>query len=231
MKKICLLALMVISCLPLAAAGPDRKPLFCIDSGTHLHYESRDAKTRELLRTTDMYIEGIEDTPEGILVHYSLLLRKKGRHEMYGGRTSFTTRIAADGDTYIDFAASLCSFVRGAFPNLPVTASGTPAVLPVDMKPGDSIPEARGKAELPIGSFSVEVSDREVLRNERISTPAGTFDCVVVRDRREQDLMLKTKDQWMVNWYTPGIGYVRHIVYDRDMNAVTVEELCRIEKY
>ena len=230
MKRILIVATLLLIGLQLFAQGTEKTPLFCFEPGTHLYYERYKAGTKQLIQTTDLEIISVEETADGKKVHYTALLRKKGKKEILGGKASLSTQIDAAGNTYMDFAASVKSFVQGVFPKSNIKASGTSAILPPDMKPGDTLPEAHAKVEVSIFTILVDVTDRQVLRKEKITTPAGTFDTIVTRDRKVEDVPLNDKDNWVENWYTPGIGYVQHVIYDKDMKPEAIEKLVRIDR-
>ena len=136
MKRIILCIAFVLSCLPLLADGPEKKPHFCIEPGTRLYYERHRAGTGQLTQTTEIFIESIEDTPDGKLVHYTLTLSRK----LFGGENHLTCLIDEDGNAYMDFGAAAQSFVRNMFPKAKMTVSGTSAVMPQTFIPGETLP-------------------------------------------------------------------------------------------
>jgi len=75
---------------------------------------------------------------------------------------------------------------------------------------------------------TIDVTERLVLRRERLATPAGTFDCVVVRERKKEDAPLHHLDNYVENWYVPGMGYVRHDVYSVNMELEQTEILQKV---
>ena len=58
----------------------------------------------------------------------------------------------------------------------------------------------------------VSVTDRKVVGRERITVPAGTFDCVVVLEHKSQRLG-KLVVSYAYTWYAAGIGMIRHDTY------------------
>ena len=57
-----------------------------------------------------------------------------------------------------------------------------------------------------------------------------TFACLVVRERKEEDVPLHHTDNWLDNYYVRGLGYVRHDKYDKNMRLLESEVLVRIEQ-
>ena len=230
MKRFILCFLLLWTGIQISAQNDVKVPLFCIEPGTHLYYERHKSGSDHLLQTTDMDILSVEQTADGMLVHYSVVLRNKGKREMYGGKAALTTTIDAQGNTYMDFAASVKSFVQGVFPEVNVKTSGTSAILPLDMEAGQVLPDAHAVLELPLFTIRVDVTGRQVLGREQVTTPAGVFDCIVVRDHKVEDVPLNYKDNWVDDWYFPGVGYVQHVVYGKGMIPEAVEQLVRIDR-
>ena len=69
---------------------------------------------------------------------------------------------------------------------------------------------------------------RTVLRRETITTPAGTFHCIVAREFKEETAPMHHESQWSDTWYAPGVGYVRHDELDSKFRPKTMEILVSI---
>ena len=57
-------------------------------------------------------------------------------------------------------------------------------------------------------------SDRKVVREERISTPAGEFDTFVVAENQVTKSIVSIEYR-LETWYAKGIGAVKQVVYDK----------------
>lgn len=206
------------------------EPYFCTKAGSKLHYERYKAGTRKIVQTTDFEIDSlITDNGGNRRGFYGVTMKKNGKKPLFGGRASLTTQVNANGDTHMDFGATVLSFLKNLFPRVRAEVVGTDALLPADINPGDVLPDANCKISLGLLSVTVDVTERKVLRKERISTPAGDFDCIVVRERKKEDAPLHHLDNYLDNWYVPNMGYVRHDVYDEKMVLEQTEVLVKIQ--
>lgn len=221
MKKILFLLVALLCTLPLLAG----EPYFCTRPGTKLHYQRYKIKNNKLSQTTLFEIE----SNTGSQVKYAVTMKKSNGSDLFGGRTLLTAYIAPNADTSLDFGQTVKSFVQNIFPSARITATESMAILPADMQPGDTLPETHCTVKMAGISAYFHVTGRHVLRRERITTPAGTFDCVVVRDFMEEDVPLHHKDNWLDSYYAPGLGYVRHDIYDSNMRVIESEVLVSIE--
>lgn len=223
MKKAVLLLLAALwTALPLLSG----EPYFCTRPGTRLHYERYKAKGNSLLQTTLFEIESFD----GSRVQYAVMMRKASGKELYGGRSLQKVTILPGGDLEIDFAQTLKGVAQNMLPGIKVTASEAIGLLPVQMQPGDTLPDIHCTVKVSALSVSLTVKDRTVLRRERISTPVGVFDSMVVRERKQEIAPLHHLDNWHENYYVPGLGYVRHDVYDKNMLLLESEVLVNVER-
>ena len=78
--------------------------------------------------------------------------------------------------------------------------------------------------------YRVKVTDRKVLRYETISTPAGTFDCIVISEHKVEKAPVYKRETTALSWYSDGVGYVRHDTYNKNMHLETSEQLYSIDR-
>ena len=221
MKKALLLIVALLCTLPL----PGGEPYFCTRPGTKLYYQRHKVKNQKLTQTTLMEIESFD----GSKVRYAVTMKKASGSDMFGGRTLQTSYILPGGDTSLDFGQTVKGFVKNMFPSLWVTATGSPVIIPQNMQPGDTLPDTHCTVKVMDIRVHIDVTKRSILRRERITTPAGTFDCVVEREHKVENAPFHHLDNWMDNYYAPGLGYVRHDSFDKDMRLLEVELLVKVE--
>lgn len=225
MKKICLflaLLLPVLSC-------PAQEPYYITKAGTALYYERHKASSGKLIQTTRIEVDSIVNTPDGRRVCYRLLLEKGNGRDLYGGQMEQSVDINRQGDVMTNMGKSAGQAMKNLFPRAKLRSEGSLAIMPSRIQPGDTIPGAH--ADIWAGSlkFTIDILERTVLRYETITTPAGTFDCIVAREHKVEKGPMRHQDNWSDNWYVRGIGYVRHDIYDKDMKLEASEVLTRIE--
>lgn len=226
MKRGILLIVSLLSALTLLAS----EPYFCTRPGVKLHYERRKGGGGKLTQTTLFEIVSQSPSRGGRQISYAVTLKEANGKEMLGGRAIQTVLISSNGDTSLNFGETVKGFVRNMFPRVKITATESTALLPARMQPGDTLPDTHCTVKVGGIPAFFHVTDRKVLRRETITTPAGTFDCLVVRERKEEDAPFHHPDNWLDNYYVPGLGYVRHDIYDKNMRLKEIEALVRIEE-
>ena len=227
MKKMALFLCFLLAVSHAWAGGP----YFCSKPGCSLYYERYEEGTGKFLRTTLLDFVSVRREGNGKVVEYGMTLGRPNGRELYGGRAAMTTVIAGNGDVWMDLGASVRMILQNLFPRAEIVSTGTPAILPAGMSPGDTLPEARCVVTVAGFAYSVVQKHRKVLRTERIETPAGVFDCVVEQAYKEEEGPMYARNTWAVTWYAEGIGYVRHDTYDRKMNLLSSEVLVRIDTH
>lgn len=201
------------------------EPYFCLQPGRTLYYERYDASGTKLKRTTTMDIVSVTSDGNGRRVEYGFTLRKANGAEMYGGRAIMVHRIEADGTVRADLGASMMAVIRNLLPRVELSSNGGTIPLPPVLKPGDTLPDGHCTVDAAGLTYHVDVTERHVLRAERVTVPAGTFDCMVVREHKVEKGPGHHRDTVADSWYAPGVGYVRHDTYDKNMRLDTTEVL------
>ena len=201
------LLLLLLPWLPAAAGEPN----FCTQPGRTLFYERTRLSDGALERTTTYRIDAVRTEGEARVVDYTFLLQDARGKDLYGGACPMTVEIDADGTVRMDLGASLCAVLQAVAPLGGPVTSGTHALLPAGMQPGDTLPEAHCVVTAALGvKYRIDVTERRVLRRERITVPAGTFDCLVVREHKVERGPGRNRNTVSDTWYAPGVGYVRH---------------------
>lgn len=214
MKRILLLMLLLLPAL-WARAG---EPFTPTKAGTTLVFERTKANGR-VEYTSTMQYTGVRREGGKLIVEYTFTIHGPGGNELYGGAAPMSTVVTADGTTEQDLGASLKAVLHNMFPGAAQEVETVPARLPANLKPGDRLPDAHARVKTGVLTHTMDITEREVLRTERITVPAGTFDCVVLREHKIEHGVGRERDNICENWYAPGIGPVRHDSY-RLVNGV-----------
>lgn len=212
-----------------AVAG---EPFFSYTGHKTLYFERYKAgSNRKIVQTTSMEIGEVENVGKNRKVHYGLTLRKGNGREMYGGRSEQSVTILENGDVEMDFGATVRGILQGMFPSFKTSSAGAPTIMPSVIHPGDTLPNSHCVIHMGAVKVKVDVTGRKVLRRETITTPAGTFNCIVAREFKEENGPMHHRATWSDNWYAPGVGYVRHDELDSNFRPETMEILISIEPH
>lgn len=201
------------------------EPYFCTFGNRTLYYERYKAGTDKLIQTTTLDIGTVLNDGAARIVYYGMTLRRASGKAMYGGTAQLTARIEENGDVGMDFGATIQAVLQNLFPKAKITYSGDAALMPAHMAVGDTLPECHCEVKVSAFTYHIDISGRVVLRKEKLTTPAGTFDCMVVREHKVENGPMHHGDAWSDTWYAPGIGFVRHDTFDKKMRLESSEIL------
>ena len=150
-------------------------------------------------------------------------------------KNEFTMQFKCAGDRlYMDFGSAIEQMmaksnpenkeaVQQASENLEMGFSDGFMSFPKNMYPGQKLDDAVFKMKSKTGNTSMDVTTsltgRKVVAKEKITTPAGTFDCVKVIGNRTTTMNLFGKERNMGKpttehvWIAPGIGTIKQENY------------------
>lgn len=225
--------LLLAALLPalLALPAPAAEPWFCVTPGKTLVYERSRSGDGRLERSSTMQITAVRQTGGGRAVDYRLTVLGPGGKPLYGGAAPMTVGIDADGGVLLDLGASVQAVLHNMLPHAEQRIEGIPALLPAEMKPGERLPDAHSIVRTGVLTHTVDITERTVLRFERIRVPAGEFDCVVLREHKVERGIGRNRDTVSENWYARGVGLVRHDSYLYNKGNLKPEASEVLKKY
>lgn len=151
----------------------------------------------------------------------------KGKSELKFNYTAW-----CDGDNFfIDMRSALASMNLKELGELKITTADLE--FPSNMSPGQKLKDASIKLSMegpiPMG-MSTKITNRMVESIEKITTPAGTFDCVKISyDMFSVASIIKTEGH-AVEWYAPDVGLVKSETYNKKNKLLGINELTSIKK-
>ena len=208
--------------------GQEKAPYFCNKSETVLEY-TRTTAEGDVKWYHTMTIGQVRQVGDTTLIDYTSYILNHKRKPYYGDEPAELQASINKGTVTIDVAESVAAVFRTLLPSgARITSSGGESSLPSDMTPGDVLPDVQASVKALGLTMKITVTEREVLRFETLSTPAGVFDCVVVRERKVEKGMGRNRHTVADTWYAGGIGMVRHDTYGPDLELQTSEVLVTI---
>ena len=195
--------------VPLAAGAQG----YCCDrQGAKLEYVRKNIKDGSTEWRHIMNITDVKKMSDGTQITSASTFLKANGKPYYKGDIIEEVVLRPNNDVWVDMEAVTINYVKGRF-GLNATADAAPSIIPADMAPGDTLPQVTGKGKVSLISFSYRIWDRKVLRYETISLPAGTFDCVVLQERKLESGPGHNREVLNHTWYCKGVGMVRHDTY------------------
>ncbi len=218
-----LIALFLMSLsVPLGA-----QPYFCTNQGTELQYVRKNVRKGDVKWIHTMTIDNVVySVDSSMVIDYSSFIEMKKGRGLMNAPVKMRADISAGGEVRMDIATSMVAVLKEfLWESAEVSAEGGITVLPYDLIPGDTLENARGAVHALGMTMNVDVTERKVIGTEILTTPAGTFDCVIVSEHKVEKGMMRNRVTTAHTWYARGVGMVRHDTYDKHGELETSEVL------
>lgn len=226
-----ILRALLLAMLTLAAAemaGQENAPYFCYKANTTLEY-TRTTAEGEVKWYHTMAIKEAHTNGDSTIVNYTSYIENNKHKPYYGKQPAKLIATITKQGTTLNIAESVAALFRTLFPgNTRITSTGGESTLPSNMVPGNTLPDIHSSVKALGMTLKITVTQRQVLRSETITTPAGTYNCTVIRETKLEKGMGRNRHTIADTWYSKGIGMVRHDTYNLNLELQTSEILTSI---
>ncbi|WP_430816024.1 TapB family protein [Carboxylicivirga sp. RSCT41] len=227
MKK---LVCSIIIALPfLTANGQDCKAYIPYEEGTVTEIRNYDKKGKTVGVVTQT-VTAVEHKGNNTTFSvHQVYEDPKSKDEIVETDISFK---CVDGTFYIDMSGYLDQKQMEAYEGMEVKLLMDEINIPSSYEVGDKLKDGYIRMEITGGpmpmNMTVSIENRKVLAEEKVTTEAGTFDCIKI----SQDIVTKAFVNMTINsveWYAEGVGVVRSETH-RKGKMVGYSELTKFEK-
>jgi hypothetical protein len=120
-----------------------------------------------------------------------------------------------NGEFRMDMRSYLNPAQMGGMENMDVTVDGTDLVFHANVDVGQTLPDASVSMKgamngMTIMNLNVQITNRKVTARETYTTPAGTFECVIIEEDATSNVMGMSIVTHSKSWYSKGAGMVRN---------------------
>ncbi len=137
------------------------------------------------------------------------------------GKSIATTELEStcqNGNYTTDLRSLMGAMMPQNNPNVTINITGDKLVYPNNMKPGDQIPDASMTIKTEMGgmtlmNMTMHIIERQVLGQEAVTTPAGTFDCLKI-SYTVNFKMMGNRSTKSTEYLAKGIGLVKSESFD-----------------
>ena len=140
--------------------------------------------------------------------------------------------ICEDDIVYVDFKSLMGPETLAQFPDMDIEVSGTALQLPNNLREGQNLPDADMLAVVHMNPIKMRLTfimtNRKVVGRETITTPAGTFDCIVLSYDYESKMGIKVTGSTK-QWFAEGVGLVLQKDYNKKKREVRKTELTKFQ--
>ncbi len=226
MKNTILLLLMVVySSLSFAQ---ECNSYFPQEKGKVLEYRDLDKKGKETGRMTR---EVVERRLQGSVLSVQI---KETHTPKKGNSTTVKYSVKCeDGLAFVSMEGyAMGQPQMSAYNNMSTEIEADNLEIPNDAKVGDDLGVGKVKAtvyneNIKMFSLDFKILDRKVDAFEKLTTNAGTFDCMKITSHTEMHMMITIKTT-TVEWYAKDIGVVKSEVYSKKgklMSSTVLESI------
>ena len=138
--------------------------------------------------------------------------------------------IKPDGTVVINVADAAGAVANQKFSAFNFKTTGGNSSLSPDLKPGDTLPDIHAAVTWTMFKYRIDYTRRKVIRKEKLTVPAGTFDCIVIQEWKSEKGPMVHKEHDNLNWYALGYGIIRHDSFYPDGSLKTTEHLVSIKR-
>ena len=174
-------------------------------------------------------------TSQGTATQATLDLKmsdKKGK-ELFTSNYSFTCE---NGLVKIDYQSLFPAQMMSQYDKMGVEMdiTGTDIELPNDLSVGEELADANVTINMNMSGIKMEISvdqtNRKVLKEESITTSAGTFDCMVITETTTSKTMGANIVLNSKLWLAEDIGMIKQETYKKNGDLMSKTELTKFSK-
>ncbi|MEM7085535.1 MAG: hypothetical protein AAF489_05090 [Bacteroidota bacterium] len=157
-------------------------------------------------------VKGVSSTGTTDVATMTQILKDKKGEEI---TTSEYDISCTDGLVSIDFKSLSRSEMLKAMGDFETEITGTNLDLPNDLSVGQSLPDAGVNIKINMSGINMNmdttITERQVVGQESITTPAGTFECYVMTSTITFKMGMSKSKQWIAE----GVGVVKTEDYNK----------------
>ncbi len=146
--------------------------------------------------------------------------------------SAFDMNCSGDG-IIIDAKYMYSPQLMSQYKEMEASVTGTDVSVPNNLKVGDELKDAEMFISVDMGGISMNVDvlmiDRKVVAEEKVTTPAGTFDCIVLEYKTKLKMGLERNGSGK-QWLAKGVGMVKQEDYNKKGKKMASSELTSFEK-
>ncbi|RLD80340.1 MAG: hypothetical protein DRJ10_07545 [Bacteroidetes bacterium] len=203
---------------------------FPVEKGTVVETTSYDKKNKE----TDKYYQEVLDYSKnnGITeVKIETRLDEEGVDTL--GVHQFSVR-CENGEFYVNMGAYVDKNSMSAYQGMDMEVDTDNMTMPSNLSAGQTLNDGRvsikiSNSGVKMMTLTVNITNRKVEGFEKITTPAGTFDCVKISFDSDMKMIFKIKTS-SVQWFAKDIGIVKSENYDEKGKLTGTSMITKITK-
>jgi hypothetical protein len=208
----------------------DCKPYVPAEKGTVWEITNYNAKDKITGRIVYELVDKVENGNE-ITFTVKSTLYDKNDEEIYNN--TFEAK-CVDGKFQFDMTYRMDGGALQSYQDMDIEVDATEFEIPdIDASPGTQLEDSQLVVSIASTAginlnMTVLITDRLVESKENVTTPAGSFDCIVLTQNISTKMLLNVKSS-SKEWYSENIGMVRSESYNKRGKLTGYSELTKLE--
>ncbi len=197
--------------------------------GTTIQYNLYDERG-DLDGTSDYKITHVKNNEDETVVEMTVNFTNSKKEEAL--QSSYNIYCAGNG-IKIDFKSLIPSEMLAQYKKIgmAVDLSGNDIEIPNDLSVGQLLEDANVIMNARIASMNIKtvvnIMNRKVEKEEKLTTPVGSFDCIVIFSENESQIRGKKKVFSSRLWLAEGVGTVKQETYEKNGDLINTTELIK----
>jgi len=228
MKTIIIPAFVLIA--NIGFAQTDCKPYVPVTKGAKWEITNYSAKGKESGKTAYVLSDKVE-TESGSTFTIEAITYDKSGEEVFANKYDAH---CVDGKFSFNMAFKMNGESMQAYEEMDVNIDASDYEIPtMDVAAGTNLKDGTmtisiGEGSVPMFKMTVLITDRKVEAKEDKTTPAGTFNCLVLSQKISTKMIVKVEGA-SKEWYAEEIGMVRSESYNKKGKLIGYSELTKLE--
>ncbi|ADY28508.1 hypothetical protein [Cellulophaga lytica] len=224
MKTYTIILALILTCSTAIFAQGDCSKYYPFNSDVKAEITSYDKKGK---KTTSVNYT-VKSVNNNIATIATELYDKKGE---FITNTEYDIECTEEGIS-IDFKSMFNNQLLKQYKDMDLELTGNNINLPNNLTPGTTLPDANLDMVVKTGAIKlkmfIKMTNRKVLGNETVTTPAGTFDCVILTNDTEIKMGIKSTTKYK-QWIAEGIGMVKSEDYNKNGKLISTNILTKFK--
>lgn len=226
------LSCLLFAALPFIAAGQKCAEMYdYFKEGVTLEYTSYDK--RDIVESVmTQRVTKIAEMNDTLIATFEIDATYKKRK---GDFKNTVPMKCHEGVIYVDMRSVMPPAHDNAqSPDVRLEVKGTDLTFPKNMEPGQTLPDAEMQmimrmGEMQLGNIRYGIKNRKVEAVETVKTTAGEYACTKISYDFEYKF-LGTRNNRTEVWYSPAVGMVKLVSYDKSGKVESRMELTKFTK-
>ena len=220
------LTIMLALLFSIASHAQDCNSYFPMKKGTEMEITSFNKKDKKTGRS---YMKVLDKKAMGNAMIAEMETTVYDKNAEQRATNNYTVK-CENGVLYFDMSQFVPDETLEAYKDMDVTMDGSQLELPANAKVGDMLGNGTINIKvknqgIQLVNLTIDITDRKVLTEEKVTTTAGTFDCIKISYNVKTDMGMMKFTTSVIEWHAKNVGMVKSESYNKKGEFTSKSEL------